>query len=180
MNKKIILGIIIAVIVVIGGSVAYNSFTRVYDCCHGEQHVSSTSPIVTSTAKDSIITSDKKTCSNGATNYPHCNADLPISSTQAFIKITSPNSKGTYKVDNTINITWISKNLGSSKINIMWCKNINGYVCNNIIAAIPNTGKYTWEIPSNFQTGNYKIFINNNDINNFVETQSDDYITITN
>jgi hypothetical protein len=96
---------------------------------------------------------------------------------QPSITVLSPNGGETYKIGDTVKISWSGNNLGVSNINISWCKSNSG--CNNIVTRIPNSGNYSWTIPATFAPGSYKIQIGNDDIDNAVSDESDNYFTIT-
>lgn len=95
------------------------------------------------------------------------------------ITILSPNGNESYKIGDEVTIKWLHSYLGSSNINIHWCKNVNDS-CDKIATNVQNSGTYSWKIPTNFVTGSYKIELFNDDITNKAIDSSDNYFTITN
>lgn len=108
------------------------------------------------------------TCPNGATNYPHCNADLPQINTQsATTSVVAPNGGEVWKIGSTQKIIWnTGKNLPNDRWTVITLDTDGG----PLISYSTTTANYfDWTIQSytvtgdllgDMQTGPHKIVIN--------------------
>jgi peptidoglycan hydrolase-like protein with peptidoglycan-binding domain len=96
------------------------------------------------------------------------------------ITVTSPNGGENYTVGNTANITWTSKNL-TTAVDVYYWNMVTGNVPQPIAKSVPNTGSYSWQIPSSLSPGSYKMYVtwaggekvSDTSDNNFTITSSD-------
>ena len=80
---------------------------------------------------------------------------LPASSFASSLTVTSPNGGESWQAGTPHNITWTSANVTGA---IQIQPYLNGVAQANINPTAPNTGSYSWSIPSNYTLGStYKI-----------------------
>jgi hypothetical protein len=82
------------------------------------------------------------------------------SSSQPSITVLSPNGGEKFKLGDTINIRWTASNAKNIALSVDTPDGILAtYGTSGMIIDVlaPNTGNYSWTIPSDFQPGFYKI-----------------------
>ena len=90
-----------------------------------------------------------------------CATGSAVTSTQPSITIVSPNGGESWKVGETHNITWNAT--GVQTVNISINAGASGAitVASNVSAS---SGSYSWTIPANIFSGNWKVIINSGSV----------------
>ncbi len=149
MNKKITVGIVAAIVIVVIAAGAYTIGRNNADKKADIQGVASESVEVTPTPSVSQDTTEPKSV------YPSvAEADKPV------VTVISPNGGEKFQNGNTIEIKWSTKNNVNKTVGIILTRNDGKSVVKEIAGSvnmIPDSGKYSWTIPSDIATGNYKI-----------------------
>ncbi len=81
---------------------------------------------------------------------------IPPSSVTASVVVTSPNGGETWTSGTSRVITWYSTNY-TGNVDIRLLEGSAGSGGSYIALNVPNSGSYTWSIPSNFTAGQYRV-----------------------
>ncbi len=117
----------------------------------------------------------------GASTATATSTAASVSTTQATgLTLISPNGGEQWIAGNTYSITWTSSGVSSQTVSISTYKVWSGYSQTIVIAsAAPNSGSFSWTVPTTMATGSgdYKINISENQFAS--GDQSDGTFTIT-
>ncbi len=177
-NLHLVALVLVLVLILVGGAY-YLGTKKDVTVTLNDRVEASPSPEQSPTAKPTVTTTPSPTPTTTMTPTPQLNNGAD-SDKPTFIKVVSPNGGESFKVGDTIHITWESNNLNKSGSCIVKLAYEGGKYSSAWVPVNTPKGFVDWKVTDESQTQAKVDMECYDSTSNLVKDQSDGYFSITN